>query len=114
MGNEPLEANVKGRKVNRRRNVTVWISATKMGLSAMEWEYWRRNGLIGDRMGISATEWAYRQWFLFWFGFGTIANGNQRRLPELSQMVQRLGLDRREWLSATVWVLISDGVGSYR
>ena len=63
-------------------------------------------------------EWAYRQRFLFWFGFGTVANGYQRRLPEPSQMVQRLGLglglDRREWLSATVWVLIGNDVGSYR
>ena len=65
------------------------------------------------QFGYRRRRWAYRKWFLFWFGFGTIANGNQRRLPELSQMVQRLGLDRREWLSATVWVLISDGVGSY-
>ena len=33
-------------------------------------------------------------------------------------MVQRLGLglglDRREWLSVMVWVLIGDGVGSYQ
>ena len=66
MGNEPLEANAKGwnakgrkvnrrwnakgwnakgRKVNRRRNTkgrisaTVWISVTKMGLSATKWAY---------------------------------------------------------------------------
>ena len=123
MGNEPLEANTKGqnakgRKVNRRRNTKGQISATKMGLSTRKWAYWRRNGLIGNGMGISATEWAYRQRFLFWFGFGTIANDYQRRLPESLRMVQRLGLglglDCCEWLSAMVWVLIGDGVGSYR
>ena len=113
MGNQRLEANAKGRKVNRRRNTKGQISATKMGLLATKWAYRRRNGLIGDRMGISATEWAYRQRFLFWFGFGTIANGYQHRLPEPSWMVQQLGLDRRKWLLATVWVLIDDGVGSY-
>ena len=68
MGNEPLEANVKGqnakgrkvnrwrnakgRKVNRRRNTKGQISATKMGLSAMKWAYRRRNGLIGDSLDI--------------------------------------------------------------
>ena len=94
------------------------LIGNEMGLSTTEWAYRRRNGLIGDRMGISATEWAYRQRFLFWFGFGTVANCYQRRLPEPSRMVQRLGLglglDRREWLSVMVWVLIGDGVGSYR
>ena len=68
----------------------------EMGLSVTEWAYRRRNGLIGDRMGISATEWAYWQRFLFWFGFGTVANSYQRRLPEPSRMV------------------IGDGLGSYR
>ena len=102
--------NVKGWKVNRRRNTKGQISATKMGLLATKW-------LIGDRMGLSATEWAYRQRFLFWFGFGTVANSYQRRLLEPSRMVERLGLglglDHRKWLSATVWILIGDGVGSY-
>ena len=77
-----------------------------------------KDGLIDNEMGLLATEWAYRQRFLFWFGFGTIANDYQRRLPESLRMVQRLGLglglDRCEWLSAMVWVLIGDGVGSYR
>ena len=74
------------------------------------------DGLIGNEMGLSATEWAYRQRFLFWFGFRTVANSYQRRLLEPSRMVERLGLglDHRKWLSATVWILIGDGVGSYR
>ena len=91
------------------------------GESTLEYEgsnIGNKDGLIDNEMGLSATEWAYRQRFLFWFGFGTIANDYQRRLPEPSRMVQRLGLglglDRCEWLSAMVWVLIGDGVGSYR
>ena len=138
MGNEPLEANAKGQnvkdrkvnqrrnakgwKVNRRRNTkgrisaTVWISVTKMGLSATKWAYQWRNGLIGDGIGLSVTKWAYRQRFLFWFGFETVANSYRRQLPEPSRMVQRLGLglDRHEWLSAMVWVLFGNDVGSNR
>ena len=132
MGNEPLEVNAKGRKVNRGgiRRVGRWIDAgmwrvgrwidagiRRVRYRRRRWAYWQRNGLIGDRMGLSATEWAYRQRFLFWFGFGTVANSYQRRLLEPSRMVERLGLglglDHRKWLSATAWILIGDGVGSY-
>ena len=84
MGNEPLEVNAKGRKVNRRRNTKGrkvnrrrntkgQISATKMGLSATKWAYRRQNGLIGN---------------VFCFGLGL----------ELSRTVISVGCwSRREW-----------------
>ena len=102
--------NVKGQKVNRRQNTKGQISTTKMGLSATKWAYRRRNGHIGDGMGLSVTEWAYqrRNGLIgkgFCFGLGL----------EPSRTVISVGCrSRREWLSATVWVLIGDGVGSYR
>ena len=69
-----------------------------------------KDGLIGDGMGLSVTEWAYQR------RNGLIGNGFCFGLGlEPSRTVISVGCrSRREWLSATVWVLIGDGVGSYR
>ena len=132
MGNEPLEANAKGqnakgrkvnrwrnakgRKVNRRRNTkgqisaTIWISATKMGLSATKWAYQRRNGLIGDEMGLSVIEWAYQR------RNGLIGNGFCFGLGlEPSRTVISVGCrSRREWFNDWVWVWVWTVANGYR
>ena len=121
MGNEPLEVNAKGRKVNRRRNtkgrkvnrcwnVKGWkvnrrrntkgqISATKMGLLATKWAYRRQNGLIDDGMGLSATffvlvwVWNYREQLSASVA-GAVANGRTIGFGfGPSQMVIGDGLD---------------------
>ena len=108
--------NAKGRKVNRRRNTkgqisaTIWISATKMGLSATKWAYRRRNGLIGDKMGLSVTEWAYQRWN------GLIGNGFCFGLGlEPSRTVISVGCrSRREWFNDWVWVWVWTVANGYR
>ena len=101
------QRNAKGWKVNRRRNMkgrisaTVWISATKMGLSATEWAYRQPSRMV---IGVGCR--SHHEGFAtigFRFGFGP------------SQMVISDGLGsyqrRCGKLSVTVWVLIGDGLG---
>ena len=69
MGNEPLEVNAKGRKVNRAEYEGSEGESTPEcegleGESTPEYEgsdIGDEDGLIGNEMGLSATEWAYRR-----------------------------------------------------
>ena len=127
MGNEPLEVNAKGRKVNRRqntkgrkvnrrrRNVKGWkvnrrrntkgqISATKMGLLATKWAYRRQNGLIGDGMGLSATVFV-----LVW-----VWNHRERLSASVAGAVTNGSTIGFGFGFGPLRMVISDGLGSYR